>query len=234
DGDWGVIIGAALEGAWQAQKHIIPPFSPPSNWFCDRSLDWGSSHPFAINYYCVSNGEQLPDGRIYPTGAVILFHELYGVKTKDNGAPDPNVGVRWSAEQISNEMKLIESAYYSKSGCVVQPGPADLDIFTKQDNHCIYDNFYKNGIDWTKAQKGPGSRATGLHLLIELLSQEPPLFYVTSNCLNWLRTVPSLVRDKNNWEVVEKKGEDHAYDSTRYRLLANAPFVPNQNRRFWK
>ena len=96
--------------------------------------------------------------------------------------------------------------------------------------------FFDEGIEWDKAQKGPGSRIQGWQLLRERLYPEHsdyPMFYVTSNCINWLRTVPTLVRDERNWEDIAPDQEDHAADATRYRIMAPEPYVPS-GQTHWK
>lgn len=57
-------------------------------------------------------------------------------------------------------------------------------------------------------------------------------FYVTQNCIHWLRTVPSLVRDDKNWEDIAD-GEDHAGEATRFLLMTAKPFVPT-GQKHWK
>jgi hypothetical protein len=235
-GDWDVVVGAALGSVFFRRKHVIAPLFPPSNWFTNRVLDWGSSRPFSIQYWTESNGEQLPDGRIFPQGAKILFHEIYGVMVDNRGIVMPNVGVQWSARKIAGKMNDFEKRLRNRTGCQVTQGPADLDIFTRQDDHCIYDNFLAEGVQWDKASKGKGSLATGLELIREALDPEHedrPMMYVCNNCIHWLRTVPTLVRDPLNWEVVQAGQEDHSYDGTRYFFLAPKPFVPS-GQQHWK
>lgn len=235
-GDWDVVVGAALGGTFLRKEHVIAPLVPPANWYTTRVMDWGSSRPFSIQFWTESNGEQLPDGRIFPHGANILFHEIYGVTTDNRGIVTPNVGVKWNAGKIAGKIKEFEERLKNKTGCLVAPGSADLDIFTTQDDHCIYDGFLASGVEWNKASKGPGSLATGLELIREALDPEhedKPMAYVCNNCIHWLRTVPTLVRDPNNWEIVQKGQEDHAYDATRYFFLAPKAYVPSGQQN-WK
>ena len=232
-GDWDVVVGAALGGTFVRERHVIAPLAPPSNWFVTRVLDWGSSRPFSVQFWAESNGEQLPDGRIFPLGANILFHEIYGVETDKRGIVTPNVGVKWSARKIGGKIKEFETRLKERTGCQVMPGVADLDIFTRQDDHCIYDGFREAEVYWNKASKGPGSLKTGLELIQEALDPERedrPMMYVCNNCIHWLRTVPTLVRDPL---IVQAGQEDHSYDGTRYFLLAPKPFV-SSGQQNWK
>jgi len=42
---------------------------------------------------------------------------------------------------------------------------------------------------------------------------------IFSNCRHFIRTVPTLPRDKRNIEDTATEAEDHVWDETRYRLL---------------
>lgn len=240
-GDWDVVAGAFFGDIFTRNKsgqpwHVIKPFIPPANWYTDRSMDWGSSRPYTAQYWTESNGETLPDGRRYPKGALILFHEFYGIKKRPDGEFEDNVGVQWPAERIALLMKTVELRWKKLTGVVVRPGPADTDIFERQDNHCINDNFAIKGVIWDKANKGPNSRQTGWQLLREKLAPEnedKPMIYVTANCIHWLRTVPTLIRSDRDWEDVADNQEDHAGDATRYRLLAKKRFITT-GQKYWK
>ncbi|HEY9246337.1 MAG TPA: hypothetical protein VIO11_05770, partial [Candidatus Methanoperedens sp.] len=47
-GDWNIVAGGALDDLWRQDIHVLPRFKIPSNWRIDRSMDWGSTHPFSI------------------------------------------------------------------------------------------------------------------------------------------------------------------------------------------
>ena len=49
---------------------------------------------------------------------------------------------------------------------------------------------------------------------------EPPMIQIYSNCKQFLRTVSSLVMDKNDPEDVDTKGEDHCYDEACHIVMA--------------
>ena len=40
--------------------------------------------------------------------------------------------------------------------------------------------------------------------------------WVCSNCRDWIRTVPTLMRDEKNIEDIDTTAEDHIADETRY------------------
>ena len=74
DGDWDIVAGQAFEKLSRT-LHAIAPFTPPQDWLCFGSLDWGSSRPFSFGLWTVSNGDALPDGRVYRRGALIRWKE---------------------------------------------------------------------------------------------------------------------------------------------------------------
>ncbi|HEU5186882.1 MAG TPA: hypothetical protein VFT87_00075, partial [Candidatus Saccharimonadales bacterium] len=65
-------------------------------------------------------------------------------------------------------------------------------------------------------------RLSGKNAWHEALAPMPdglPGLQVFSNCINLIRTLPSLVYDKHRVEDVDTKTEDHLYDAGRYGLL---------------
>jgi hypothetical protein len=47
-----------------------------------------------------------------------------------------------------------------------------------------------------------------------------PMMVIYKNCSEFIRTVPSLVTDKNDIEDVDTKGEDHIYDEACHICMA--------------
>jgi hypothetical protein len=93
----------------------------------------------------------------------------------------------------------------------------------------IAEDMKKAGVQWTAADKSPGSRKNGWErvrmLLKAALAERPeePGLYVFDRCVHWIRTVPSLPRDPRKLEDVDTNAEDHAGDETRYRVMAPKP-----------
>jgi len=78
------------------------------------------------------------------------------------------------------------------------------------------------GVAWIPAKKGPGSRLNGARNLMQLLKRskdgKPGGFKVFRCCKHFIRTVPILMPDPDNWEDVDTAMEDHSYDEVRYSL----------------
>lgn len=100
EGDWNVITGAYFP-EFSSDKHVLEPFAIPDHWLRFRSMDWGSSSPFAVLWHAVSDGHQLANGTYIPAGAVVTYREWYGC------APGKvNEGVKMTATQVGKGVVL--------------------------------------------------------------------------------------------------------------------------------
>jgi len=219
-GDWDIVAGGALVDVWNPMVHFITPFQIPKSWHIDRSFDWGSTKPFSVGWWAESDGSEVEVApgkwRTFPKGTVFRIAEWYGW----NG--QPNTGLKMLSSEIARKIKEIESYWDFE----VKPGPADTSIFDAEDGQSIADKMrLAAGIQWTKADKRPGSRISGLEKVREMLSaslqrpMEDPGLFIFNTCRNWKRTVPVLPRDEKQMDDVDSDTEDHAYDETRYRVM---------------
>lgn len=102
EGDWNVITGAYFP-EFRTDKHVLEPFAIPEHWMRFRSMDWGSSSPFAVLWHAVSDGHLLKGGTFIPAGAIITYREFYGC------VPGKvNEGIKWSATQVGKAIALRE------------------------------------------------------------------------------------------------------------------------------
>jgi Phage terminase large subunit len=76
DGDWTAIEGAFFD-CWSEAKHVIPPFTIPSDWIRFRSMDWGSASPASVGWWAVVQDD---------------FH-----------LPHPSQGLRWDDHSESQQ-----------------------------------------------------------------------------------------------------------------------------------
>lgn len=235
-GDWDIVAGGALDDVWSS-KCIIKPFNIPPQWRVDRSFDWGSSHPFSVGWWALSDGTEItyPDGSVFcpPPKTLIRIGEWYGCHEKRS-----NEGVRLSpssiAEGILYREKVLKNTIVSGQ---IFPGPADNQIRDVRENDVptIEKRMASSGIRWTESDKSPGSRIVGLSLLRERLAEtkkdtpENPAIYFFNTCLKSIELLPTLPRDENNIEDVDTDSEDHIYDEVRYRVLAATPMARKIN-----
>lgn len=228
-GDWDVVAGGAFDDLWRSDIHVKPRFKIPARWYCDRTLDWGSSHPFWVGWWALANGETvtLSNGREFTParGSLILFHEWYG--TAEIGT---NKGLRMSAKDVAlgvvnRERGLREEKWVSGT---INPGPADNQISNVQERSTdtIEKIMADNKVRWTNSDKGAGSRINGLQLfrdrLAASISGEGPGIYFMSHCTGAINTIPVLPRDEDIQDDVDTDAEDHPWDGVRYRVLAGA------------
>ena len=225
DGSWDITSGGAIDDLWDAAIHVIPRFKIPPNWLIDRAFDWGSTHPFSVGWYAVSNGEEIKmlDGsrRSFAAGSVIRICEWYGRGEADNE------GLKLSAREIALGI-LTRESMLREGGWIqgqVYAGPADNQIrdVRERDVETIETKMAALGVEWTRSEKGSGSRKIGLEIIRGRLEAsvdgEGQGLYFMDNCVEAINLLPILPRDVKNLDDVDTNSEDHIYDELRYRLL---------------
>lgn len=228
-GDWDVVAGGAFDDLWRESVHVKPRFKIPAGWIMDRSMDWGSTHPFWVGWWAVANGEtvQMPGGGTFTParGSLILFNEWYGTD-----AIGTNRGLKKGAKEVALGVKQHEKAL-KEGGFIkgrIYPGPADNQIsnVNERATDTIEKIMKDNGVSWTTSDKGPGSRKNGLQLFRDRLEAsvkgEGPGIYFMSHCTAAITTIPVLPRDEDDLDDVDTTAEDHPWDGTRYRVLAGS------------
>lgn len=248
-GDWGVTAGGALDDLWRSNIHVLPQFIVPEDWEIKRSFDWGSTHPFSVGFWAISNGENITIGsKVYnfKRGSRIRIAEIYGVEhvKEGDGVYRPNYGsnkgMRLSAKEIARQIndfeeEMIENGWVSRK---FSPGPADGQIYAVNEasTKCIADMMKEEGIEWYPADKSPGTRKIGLEIirngLENAVNGEGAGLYVTKNCEAFIQTVPPISRDPRpgKEDDVDTTSEDHVYDEVRYMMLDDKQsFVSSAN-----
>jgi len=200
-GDWNVIAGAYF-AEWSTARHVIRPFAVPRHWLRFTSLDWGSAKPFSMQWWAVSDGALLPDGRQYPTGAMVQYREWYG-------ASGPNVGLKLTAEQLADGIKTREA------GDRIDYRVADPSCWKVDGGPSIAERMSKRGITMRPADN---QRINGWDQVRGRLIgfDDAPMLYAFDTCTDFIRTFPALQHDSARAEDVDTDGEDHAGDAARY------------------
>lgn len=210
DGDWDIVAGAFFD-CWQREKHVIKPFSIPANWTRFRSFDWGSSKPFSVGWWAVSNGE-----RHLPRGSLVRYREWYGCKPGE-----PNVGLKLTAEQVAEGIAKRdggEQFAYSVADPAcwkVDGGPSIAERMNSSHSVVFKQADNKRVAGWDQMR----SRLIG--------EDGEPLIYTFSTCLDSIRTIPLLQHDGHNPEDLDSDMEDHAADDWRYACMSR-PWVKAQ------
>ena len=219
DGDWDIVAGQAFEKL-RRDVHGIPPFAenqPPRDWLVFGSFDWGSSRPFSFGLWAVSNGNALPDGRVYRRGAMVRFAEWYGWNGK------PNEGLRLEVSEVARGIKQRcagrKMAYIAADPSCwrVDGGPSHAELMLRE------------GVILRKADN---SRHTGYQAVRGRIAgdEEGPMLYATTNChAGFWRTMPDIIMDAHDPEDVDTDNEDHCYDDVRYACMSR-PWTATQDK----
>lgn len=240
EGDWDVVAGAFFGDLWDRSRHVIGSWTPPEGWPCFRSFDWGSSKPFSVGWWTISDGTKAPDGRFYPRNSYIRFAEWYGCE-KQGGKIRPNVGLKLTAREVARGILEREENFKGRNAegerytVTVYPGPADPSIFSGDDEGLsIADKMEDEGVDW---EEGENARLPGWEEMRERLKGDPdrgPTLYVQEHCTDgFLRTVPTIQRSETKPDDVDTEAEDHAADEARYGCMFPGPVIPS-GRTHWK
>lgn len=239
DGDWDVVLGGFFSDVWNKFRHVVPFFRPPLHWPRIVGMDWGSSTPFSIGWYVVSDGQtSIPEcgDRVFPKNSLIRFYEWYGCPRGE-----ANVGIRLSSPDVAKKILEIEDRK-RLLGIGSFDRVADPSIFAEKDGPSIAEKFANEGVVW---RKGENRRISGWDQVRGLLRgrciervtetiQLPngedeeqvvseiwePMLYVTENCTELIRTLPIQERDETDYEDVETTGEDHVCLSLNTMVIA--------------
>lgn len=193
DGNWDVFEGQYFS-EWDAEQHVIKPFTIPADWKRFRSYDHGRHNPACCLWFAVDY-----DGVTY------CYRELYATNMNvDQLAAEI---VRMSGNE-TYDYSLADPAIFANTGFVDKNG-----------GQTIAESFARNGVQFLPASN---RRVDGWALMHQYLAwdvhKSPRLRYFDI-CYNSIRTIPSLVHDEHRPEDVDTAGEDHSGDASRYHLM---------------
>ena len=210
EGDWNIVEGAFFD-CWSS-KMELNPFPIPEHWTKFRSFDWGSAKPFSVGWWAIVQDDYIHEGQILPRGALVRFREWYGAKS-------PNVGLKLTAEQVSQGIldrdneeiaySVADPAIFSEDG-----GPSIAErmkpiFWRKADNKRIAQHGHIGGWDQMRGR---------------MVGDERPMIYYFRTCRDSARTIPVLQHDDARPEDLDTDAEDHAADEWRYACMSR-PWV---------
>lgn len=210
DGDWDAVVGGFFD-QFDPKIHVGEIRTVPRSWELWIAGDWGSRAPA-----CALLMGQDPDGNNY------VIAEKYG---------PGGTGREWGEKLLAwfEVMRLdpnelvgpLDSEAWNNYGSEVSPG----------------DRMNQMGLRWLPAEKGPGSRASGLVEIkermnvrwcpeckgsmkhqpgcSEKLPQRPALF-IDRRCENLIEQLSAAVPDLNKPDDIDKDCEIHAIDALNY------------------
>lgn len=208
EGDWDIVAGAYFT-EWDRSRHVIEPFNVPKHWLRFRSFDWGSSAPFSVGWWTISDGTELPDGRMYPSGAMIRYREWYGATL---GADGIARGLELMADEVARG--ILERESHEK----ITYGVADPACWITSGGPSIAETMLRCGVVMHKAdnRRIPGWQ----QMRMRLRGDSWPMLYVFNACRDTVRTLPLMQHDEKDVEDLDTRGEDHAVDDIRYACMS--------------
>lgn len=214
-GEWGVAAGQFFD-CWREDLHVVAPFEIPRGWLRFRSMDWGSFHPYCVQWWAVDYD-----------GVMWCYRELYGWGGK------PNVGTKETAKQVGERIAEVETHDENVSygvldnACWASTGVTGPTIAEELNNVLSEHRLVTFG----KCSKG---RVDGSNALRERMigyeddaGEQIPMIRFFSTCIHTIRTLPMLAHDKHNPETYDTDGEDHPCDTTVYACLSR-PWTPSK------
>lgn len=238
-GDWNVMLGSFFH-EWDATKHIIKEFPIPKHWTRFMSMDFGSSRPFSIGWWCVVPDEfdvgnsgldiiyrSLSNERlILPRGAIVRYREWYGNKPNTD---NKNTGLKLSIEEIARGINWRERdepkredgrpniAYRvaDPSGAAQNGGPSFFERMAASPFRIILQEADNKRVPKRGAMGG-------WDMVRQRLKGEDgrPMMYFMDCCPDAIRTLPAMQHDENNPEDIQTQSEDHAPDEIRYACMS--------------
>jgi len=209
NGDWNVMEGVRFP-EWNVAHHVIDPSMlpiPHVGYPRAVGIDYGSSAPFVALW-----GAKLSDNLIVvyrevdgkgltprQQAELIRDSEAEGERTPDRPLPlvlDPSM---W-ARSVNNPLAVAKDD---------APPPGS-----------IADAYYQ--VFGSSVGKARNDRIGGWALVDEQLRVRDdglPRLLVHSTCVNLIRTLPALPRDRKNPDDVDTKADDHWADALRYLLM---------------
>jgi hypothetical protein len=193
---------------------VMEPFDIPPGWKIYRAYDHGSSKPFSVGWYAVSDGTdmKLRDGKRARDRArrSVPVKEWYGWRGQPNeGCAQLDRGHRERDHRARDQMGPARSQRpWTRVSRAARPTARSSTTTSTAPTVTIANDFEKpvmvngvkhRGIFWEKADKGPGSREQGWEQMRKRLKatkrpeggyREIPGLFISKECVQWLRTVP--------------------------------------------
>ena len=213
EGNWDIFVGQYFS-EWNRDIHVIEPFGIPNYWKRIICADYGFENPSAILWVAID-----------PEGAWWVYRELYERKLTYE-----NLG-----ERCLEMMPLNESVEYA----VLDPAcwgdrPRHEETPGQSGAKVIEDILDKRDIPLIK---GNHDRVQGWQRIRQLMApfdlpdkRKGSNLHVFSTCVNFIRTIPSLVHDDIKPEDLDTDGDDHIADALRYGVNTKFELEKQENR----
>jgi hypothetical protein len=201
NGDWDIFMGQMF--TFSRQTHVIKPLPIPAEAEIVFTFDWGFGRPYSILWFWLDN-----DRRLY------LFSELYGCL---QGRPD--TGLRQTDAEIADavierekdlgiwgrrKVRLCDPTCFNKKPDYAGGGQGESTA----------EVFARRGVFLNAGDPARKLKIRQFHQRLRVPKDGTmPMLVVYDCCPEFIRTIPLLQPDQHNPEDVDKKNEDHNYDS---------------------
>jgi hypothetical protein len=216
-GNWDILEGQFFP--FDSTLHVVRPFMPHRGLKVIRSFDWGYAKPFSHGWSCLMDGMTpitMKNGdMILPRkNAVVRFREWYG---KDN--KKSNAGVQMIPEHIAAGVLARQTRDEQ-----IHDSVADRAFYNKSRGKSIAETWAEMGLRYRPAND---DRVQGWQQCVSRLTGVGglPDFFVTSNCLDYLRTIPQMVHDEKRPDDIDSDLEDHLADEWRYSIMSREQYA---------
>lgn len=205
EGDWSIFEGMALS-EFRTNIHVIDPedFPLQPGYPLGVGIDYGISDPF-----CALWGMKLADGLI------VVYREQY----ETDLTPSEQAKLVINSEQPwERNRRQGNIQTWLDPQCWARQPNSPKPIAGAPPVNSIAWHYRKAGV---QAQQAYNPRLSGkslIHTGLRVQADGMPRLLIYSTCINLIRTLPNLPRDKNKPEDVDTNAEDHAYDALRYLL----------------
>jgi len=196
EGDWDVLAGQYF-AEFRRERHVVKPFSVPTDWRRFRAMDWGYNDPCCVLWFAVA-----------PGGTVYVYRELYLKRTLSTEIAR-RVRELSAGERIAYTVASPDA--WQKRG-LRETG----DIAGES----IAEVFQSGGVPLIRADN---SRIAGWMRVREYFGSAEdgqPRLRIMEPCQNLIRTLPLLTFDAHDAEDVSDNCEDHAAEALRYGLMS--------------
>lgn len=221
---------ALLKGLWTAgigsffpeyhdDIHMLPDCDLDDTFYRFRTMDWGSSDPFAVHWWAIASKPCVIHGRYIPAKALICYNEWYGCLDDDGSK-----GIGLPNAEIARGILARSEEGYKKVITLADSFP-----FPDRGGWTIEKVFQDNGVPLTRADD---SRVQGWSQLrdalkgIEIEKDRPrvPMIYFFQS-VKYARTYLPMLQyhpSEAKPQDAEERGEaTHCCDSVRYAAMAH-------------
>jgi hypothetical protein len=193
DGDWDVFAGQVFT-EWSRNKHVVEPFPIPNHWIKWFSYDHGYNTFAAGLWYA-----QDPI-----TERKYVYREMYETQRGVSELASLKKRLEGQEKPVPN---LADPAIWKGAG-------------DQNTGKSVAEMFQAEGVSFTPANNDRLAGKAAVHEALAIAPDGLPKLQVFANCVNLIRTLPSLPYDQHRVEDVDTKAEDHLYDSLRYGLMS--------------